>query len=254
MPPSRPSHFVLAAALAALSLASCKPQAAADPRLADRLVQVATAEPAPGARHSFTGVVAAKVQSDLGFRVQGKIVERLVDTGMVVKQGQPLMRIDPTDYVHAITVQSGDVAAARARWVQAAADEKRFRSLVGSGAVAQTTYDQAKAAVDSAEATLSAAEAQEEGRAQPGRLCRAAGRCGRHDRRDSGRAGPGRRRRPDRHQAGPCRPARSLGRPARGAAAGYRRDGRSQPLWRHGPRGGPASPAFRRRRPAHPDL
>src|SRR5258708_38479213 len=71
------------------------------------------------------------------------------------------MRIDPTDYTHAITVQAGDVAAARARWVQAAADEKRYRGLVASGATSQLTYDQAKAASDSARALLSAAEAQE---------------------------------------------------------------------------------------------
>lgn len=40
-------------------------------------------------------MVAARVQSDLGFRVQIKVIERLVDTGQVVTLGQPLMRIDP---------------------------------------------------------------------------------------------------------------------------------------------------------------
>src|SRR5258708_10799055 len=98
---------------------------------------------------------------DLGFRVQGKVIARLVDTGQVVKVGQKLMQIDPTDYTHAITVRAGDVAVARARWIQAAADEKRDRGLVESGAISQLTYDQAKAAADSATALLSAAEAQE---------------------------------------------------------------------------------------------
>ena len=43
------------------------------------------------------GTVAARVQSDLGFRVSGKVLERLVDTGQTVRRGQPLMRIDPVD-------------------------------------------------------------------------------------------------------------------------------------------------------------
>lgn len=40
-------------------------------------------------------MVAARVQSGRGFRVHGKVIERLVDTGQVVTLGQPLMRIDP---------------------------------------------------------------------------------------------------------------------------------------------------------------
>lgn len=42
------------------------------------------------------GTVAARVQGDLGFRVPGKLLERLVDAGQTVKRGQPLMRIDPS--------------------------------------------------------------------------------------------------------------------------------------------------------------
>ena len=142
-------------------LASCKSQDAVDPRTTPRLVQVTPVQPAAELAHAYTGVIAARVQSELGFRVPGKLVVRLVDTGQTVKRGQPLMRIDPTDYTHAITVRAGDVAAARARWVNAAADEQRYRGLVESGAVSRLSYDQAKAAADSARALLSAAEAQE---------------------------------------------------------------------------------------------
>ena len=60
-------------------------------------MRVTTVEPGFDTDRSFTGVVAARVQSDLGFRVPGKVLERLVDTGQGVKRGQPLMRIDPTD-------------------------------------------------------------------------------------------------------------------------------------------------------------
>jgi RND family efflux transporter MFP subunit len=161
---SRASNPGVTASLvvAALSLSACKPQQqAADPRTADRLVQIAKVESANDGGRALTGLVAARVQSDVGFRVAGKVTERLVDTGQVVKSGQPLMRIDPTDYGHAVTTQVGDVAAARARWVQADADERRYRALVASDWVSKMTYDQAKAAADSARALLSAAEAQE---------------------------------------------------------------------------------------------
>jgi RND family efflux transporter MFP subunit len=100
------------------------------------------------------------VQSDLGFRVGGKVVERLVDAGQAVKIGQPLLRIDPTDLRLASIAQSGTVEAARARALQTAADEKRYGDLVSAGAVSASAYDQAKAAADAAKAQLGAAEAQ----------------------------------------------------------------------------------------------
>ena len=57
-------------------LTSCKSQEAIDPRTTPRLVQVTTAQPAAELAHTYTGVVAARVQSELGFRVQGKVIER----------------------------------------------------------------------------------------------------------------------------------------------------------------------------------
>lgn len=53
----------------------------ADPRVAPPLVRVTTAGAAGDAQRQLTGVVGARVQSDLGFRVDGKVIERLVDAG-----------------------------------------------------------------------------------------------------------------------------------------------------------------------------
>ena len=72
------------------------------------------------------------------------------------------MTIDRTDYVHAITARTETVTAAKAKAVQAAADEARYRGLVKTGAVSASTYDQIKAASDAAQAELAAAEAQEQ--------------------------------------------------------------------------------------------
>jgi RND family efflux transporter MFP subunit len=92
--------------------------------------------------------------------VGGKIVARLVDAGQVIRRGQPLMRIDPTDYKLATQAAAGTVEAARARSAQASADELRYRDLVSAGAVSASLYEQKKADALSARAALSTAEAQ----------------------------------------------------------------------------------------------
>jgi len=149
----------LAVSLIVLTLAGCgKPDS--DPRTEAPLVRVTTAQPAAAQERGFTGVVAARVQSNLGFRVAGKVTERLVDAGQTVRAGQALMRIDRTDYQHAISTQAANLAAAKARLDQAAADEARYTGLVEAGAISKSTYDQVKSAADSARAQYEAVEAQ----------------------------------------------------------------------------------------------
>jgi RND family efflux transporter MFP subunit len=115
---------------------------------------------ADGASRSFTGVVVARVQSDLGFRVSGKVLERLIDTGQTVKRGQPLMRLDPIDLGLQAQAQEQAVAAAGARAKQTADDEARNRDLVAAGAISGSAYDRIKSMADTARAELSAAQAQ----------------------------------------------------------------------------------------------
>ena len=143
-----------------LALAACGNKHASDPRTEAPLVGIAPVTVAPAASLSFTGVVGARVQSDLGFRVAGKVLQRLVDTGQTVKRGQVLMRIDPIDLRLDAAARKETVAAARARAKQAAEDEARYRGLVAAGAVSASAYGQIKAAADSARADLQAAEAQ----------------------------------------------------------------------------------------------
>jgi len=143
-----------------LALAACGETAPTDPRTEMPLVRAAIVQEANAASRSFTGTVAARVQSDLGFRVSGKVLERLVDAGQSVKRGQPLMRMDPADLKLAAHAQQEAVAAARARAQQTAEDEARYRDLRGTGAISASAYDQVKAAADAAQAQLSAAEAQ----------------------------------------------------------------------------------------------
>jgi len=162
-----PRRLVATAALSAvclpaLLLAGCDKPAPSDPRTQAPLVRTATlSEAARGAR-TFTGTVAARVQSEPGFRVAGKVLERLVDTGQHVKLGQVLMRIDPVDLNLAAGAQLEAGTAARARARQTAQDEARYRDLRGTGAISASAYDQVAAAADAANAQLKAAEAQAE--------------------------------------------------------------------------------------------
>lgn len=144
--------------LVSLTAAGCTPTEA-DPRTSVPLVRISTVGPVEASERAYTGVVAARVQSNLGFRVPGKIIERLVDTGQTVKAGQPLMKLDPVDLKLTIVAQQNAINAARATAIQARADEDRYRKLVGDGWVSHQRYELAKSALDNAEAQLAAAEA-----------------------------------------------------------------------------------------------
>ena len=113
--------FVLAACTDATS--------STDPRTQPPLVRIEAVKKTTSSERSFTGVVAARVQSDLGFRVPGKVLERLVDTGQDVRRGQPLMRIDPKDMALALQAQEQAVAAAQARVRQTSQEESRYKAL-----------------------------------------------------------------------------------------------------------------------------
>jgi RND family efflux transporter MFP subunit len=140
--------------------AGCSKPAAKDPRLQPPRVEIFHTEPAGAADRAFTGIVAARVQSDLGFRVGGKILERCVDVGQHVQKGQVLMRLDPADLELSSAAQEANVAAIKAKYTQTKADEARDAALVASGVVSRQEYDHSRAALDTAKAQLEAAEAQ----------------------------------------------------------------------------------------------
>jgi RND family efflux transporter MFP subunit len=149
-----------AAAFATFAIPAQVATAVSDPRQQPPIVRLVAAARVNGSERAFTGIIAARVQSNLGFRVAGKIVERLVDVGEQVKTGQPLMRIDDADLRLALTGRRSAVAAARAIVDQTEPDERRYAKLLKNGWVPRQRYEQAKAALDTAEALLAAAEAE----------------------------------------------------------------------------------------------
>jgi RND family efflux transporter MFP subunit len=159
-PPLMTISLLAGCLAAALIVGGCSKSAAKDPRLQSPRVEIFKAEAAGSNSRTFTGIVEARVQSDLGFRVGGKILERSVDVGQRVQKGQPLMKLDPEDLRLSAAAQQANVEAARAKYTQVNADETRSAMLVKSGVISPREYDQYRAALDSAKAQLEAAEAQ----------------------------------------------------------------------------------------------
>jgi RND family efflux transporter MFP subunit len=155
--------LIAASGAAAFATVFMRPQDASPvsgPRQEAPIVRLATPMRVTGAERGFTGIIGARVQSNLGFRVAGKIVERLVNVGQQVNAGQPLMRIDETDLRLALTAKRNAIAAAYALVAQLDADERRYAKLVSDGWVSRQRYEQAKAASDTATARLAAAVAE----------------------------------------------------------------------------------------------
>lgn len=143
--------------VAALALSACKKEdVAAEAPQPVRVMKVKS-EPRTAA-FSYTGAVRARYESDLGFRVGGKIVDRLVNVGDSVAAGQVLARLDATDLRLAIEANEAELSAARSNHQQAAAAERRAKDLLDRGHVAVSLYDQRKAAVDEAQGRLDRAE------------------------------------------------------------------------------------------------
>lgn len=143
---------------AVIALAGCqkKDQQAAE---APQPIRVMPVKSEPLARAaSYVGTVRARYESDLGFRVAGKITERLVNIGDSVKAGQPLARLDVTDLQLTREANEAELAAAKSNLAQALAAERRGKDLLDRGHVSEAVYDQRKVALDEAQGRLDRAE------------------------------------------------------------------------------------------------
>src|SRR5450631_1382171 len=139
------------AALALLSLlAACTDQATATPK-AERPVQIAhvTFRPTDASRE-FVGVVRARHETDLGFRVAGKMIARSINVGDSVRAGDVVAELDPQDLDLQVESAQAELAAATSNLTDAAAEEARYANLKTRGAVAVADYDHKKAAKDEA--------------------------------------------------------------------------------------------------------
>jgi RND family efflux transporter MFP subunit len=152
------ARLLLPALALPLALAACQaePAAVAKP---DRpvLVQTVAFEPRTPER-SFVATIRPRVESDLGFRVPGKVATRLVNVGDAVKAGQPLATLDPTDLALQQEQAEAEIRAAGAALAQAEAELRRILSLSRNGWSTASGLDRQKAATEEARGRLARAE------------------------------------------------------------------------------------------------
>ena len=154
------SRLLLPAVLGlALWLAGCsRPEPPQDPVRAVKLVTVGA--PAGDAASPYAADIRARVESRLGFRVGGKLVQRQAEVGQRVRAGQVLALLDPQDLGAALQAAEAQALAARTQRDQAALDLQRTESLLTQGFVSQAELDRRRTALQAAEAQWNQAEAQ----------------------------------------------------------------------------------------------
>jgi RND family efflux transporter MFP subunit len=108
----------------------------------------------------YSGEVRARREGDLGFRVPGKIIARVVDLGTSVKKGQALARLDPTDNQMNADASRAAVAAAKTDLQFASAELDRYKTLFEKNFVSKTVLEQKSATYDAAKSRLDQAESQ----------------------------------------------------------------------------------------------
>lgn len=145
--------FCTAGALAACS----KPAPPVEDIRPVRVIQLVA--DAGAERSQFSGDVRPRYESQLGFRVGGKIIERKVDVGATVKRGTVLMRLDPQDVKLAETQARATLRAADTERELAAADYQRHVNLRSQNFVSQAVLDAKQSALKAAQANVDAARA-----------------------------------------------------------------------------------------------
>ena len=106
----------------------------------------------------FVGVVRARYETDLGFRVAGKITTRIVNAGDRVRAGDVIARLDPQDLKLQVASAEAELAAATSSVAQTTSDEQRYGTLRARGYAAVADYERKKAAKDEAEGRLERAQ------------------------------------------------------------------------------------------------
>ena len=104
----------------------------------------------------YNGIAKATQEVDLSFRVDGPMIERPVNVGDEVKEGQLVARIDPRDYEVRLRNARGQLVKARAVLTRAQADLKRVLRIQKQdpGAVSEVLIDKARQTRDSAQADI----------------------------------------------------------------------------------------------------
>jgi RND family efflux transporter MFP subunit len=154
----RPAVFLAVASLTLLS--ACGP-AAEPPPPEIRPVRVVTIEKlVAGETVSLTGTVQAQTEINQSFRIDGRLLERLVNVGDTVRAGQFIARLDSQNEESGLQSARALLAAARAQQVEARSNFGRMRDLVSENAVSRATFEQSEALQKTADSQVESAQSQ----------------------------------------------------------------------------------------------
>jgi len=144
--------------LLALPLAGCNETTALQSAPARPVLTARVHYEAQVSDRSFVGTIRPRIESDLGFRVAGKVSKRLVEVGALVQSGQALATLDEVDLTLQAEQAEAERRAASGVLAQAGAAESRAKDLRQKGWATDAQLEQAKATADEARARLSRAE------------------------------------------------------------------------------------------------
>ncbi|MDG4909009.1 MULTISPECIES: efflux RND transporter periplasmic adaptor subunit [unclassified Mesorhizobium] len=149
---------VVGVVVAALGLAGCSQEKKAEVQEVIRPVKVVEIGEAETTRQlDYSGSVRARTEMNLGFRIAGKVTERLVDIGQHVNEGDVLARVDPSDYELSVKSAEASLDAAERQVETVDLARKRAEQLYAKNFAPKSQLDQAVLSYDQAVATRDAA-------------------------------------------------------------------------------------------------
>lgn len=108
----------------------------------------------------YAAVIRPRIEADVGFRIGGKIIQRLVDVGDRVEIGTPLAKLDPIDSDLQARAAEAQLVSARADAANARSDFERYANLRQGQWTTQQEYDKRRATMETTEAKVNELEAQ----------------------------------------------------------------------------------------------
>jgi RND family efflux transporter MFP subunit len=111
-------------------------------------------------RSDYSGEVRARYESAVGFRISGRITQRLVEVGTRVHRNQPLAKLDAVDTGLNVESARAQLASARSESAQVELDFQRAQRLFERRFISQAEFDRDRVQLESTRAKLTAAEAE----------------------------------------------------------------------------------------------
>ena len=150
---------IAAAAMIAATLWGCDQGTPPAPQA--RPVRAITIERgAQGETVSLTGQIRAKDQTNLAFRLDGRMIERPVNVGDMVTAGQVVARLDPQIQQNALRSAQANLASVQALRTQAQLTFGRQQKLLKSGWTTRADFDSAQQSLLTVQAQVDSAQAQ----------------------------------------------------------------------------------------------